>query len=69
MSLWFEIAVLVVLGVIAVCLIDIGLAMESLTRNFANFGTRLASAILPRLEAAVRGKENWSHEQQRQDVE
>jgi hypothetical protein len=41
MPLWFEIAVLLILGVIAVCLIDLCFALESLTRNLANLGTRL----------------------------
>jgi hypothetical protein len=57
MSLWFEIAVLVVLGVIAVCLIDMCFGLESLTRNLANLGTRLETEVLPRLEVAIRGKE------------
>jgi len=58
MSLWFEIAVMLLLGVIAVCLIDMCFALESLTRNLANLGTRLESAVLPRIETAIRGEEN-----------
>ena len=41
MPLWFEIVALVFLGSIAVCLIDVCFALESLTRNVANLGSRL----------------------------
>jgi hypothetical protein len=59
MPLWFEVSVVVFLACIAVCLIDMCFALESLTRNLANLGTRLESVVLPRIEAtAIRGKEN-----------
>ena len=58
MPLWFEITVLVLLACIAVCLIDMCFAVESLTRNLANLGTRLESEILPRLETAIREEEH-----------
>jgi hypothetical protein len=58
MSLWFEIAVLVLLACIAVCLIDMCFALESLTRNVANLGTRLEAEVLPRLETAIRKGEH-----------
>jgi hypothetical protein len=54
MPLWFEIMVLVLLGCIAASLIDICFALESVTRNMANLGTRLETVILERLEAAIR---------------
>lgn len=49
MPLWFEIAVLIALAVIAE-------ALGGIRRNTANFGMRFESEILPRLEAAIRGK-------------
>ena len=54
MPLWFEIAVLVFLGLIAVALIDLCFAMESVTRNMSNFGIRFEEEVLPRIEAAIR---------------
>jgi hypothetical protein len=45
MPLWFEIALLVLLACIAVCLIDICFALESLSRNLANLGSRMEAAI------------------------
>ncbi len=59
MSLWFEIAVLVLLSVIAACLIDMCFHLEWITKNIANFGTRFESVVLERIEAAIRdrGKE------------
>jgi hypothetical protein len=66
MPLWFEIAVLMILAVIALGVIDMCFALESVTRNFANFGTRLETVILDRLEAAIRdrdqGRPTKSHE-------
>ncbi len=56
MPLWFEIAVLVLLGCIAVALIDLCFALESVTRNMANFGTRFETEVLPRIEAAFSGQ-------------
>jgi hypothetical protein len=56
MSLWFEIVVLVLLACIAVSLIDMCFTLESVTKNFANFGTRLETVILDRLEAAIRDR-------------
>jgi hypothetical protein len=45
MPLWFEIAVLLFLGCIAVCLIDMCFTLESITKNIANMGTRLEIVI------------------------
>jgi hypothetical protein len=55
MPLWFEIAVLIFLGLIALALIDLCFAMENVTRNMSNFGIRFEEEILPRLETAIRG--------------
>jgi hypothetical protein len=57
MPLWFEIAVLVILGVIAACLIDMCFHLEWITKNLANFGTRLETVVLPRMEAAIRDRD------------
>lgn len=46
MPLWFEIVLLVLLACIAVSLIDICFALESVNKNFANFGTRLETGTL-----------------------
>jgi hypothetical protein len=54
MPLWFEITVLVFLGLIAVAIIDLCFALESVTRNMANFGTRFEMEVLPRIESAIR---------------
>jgi hypothetical protein len=48
MPLWFEIAILVFLGCIAVCLIDMCFALESITKNIANMGTRLEAVTSKR---------------------
>lgn len=56
MSLWFEIAVVILLGVIAASLVDLCFHLEWITKNIANFGTRLESVVLPRLESAIRGQ-------------
>jgi hypothetical protein len=56
MPLWFEIAILVLLACIAVSLVDLCFQFESINKNFANFGTRLEGEIVPRLEAAIRGR-------------
>jgi hypothetical protein len=45
MPLWFEIAVLTFLACIAVCLIDMCFALESITKNIANMGTRPETVI------------------------
>ena len=45
MPLWFEITVLVFLGCIAVALIDVCFHLESMNRNFINFGTRLEECL------------------------
>ncbi len=58
MSLWFEIAVLVLLTAIAGCLLDMCFHLEWITKNIANFGTRFETVILERLEAAIRDKNN-----------
>jgi hypothetical protein len=58
MPLWFEVVVLVLLACIAVCLIDVCFQLESINKNFANFGTRLEAEALPRLETAIRKGEN-----------
>jgi hypothetical protein len=63
MPLWFEIAVLVFLACIAVALIDICFALESLTRNLANFGTRLESVVLPSIETIAKKSLERSKEQ------
>jgi hypothetical protein len=55
MPLWFEIAVTVILAIIAVSLIDLCFQFESINRNICNFGSRLEGEVLPRLEAAIRG--------------
>jgi hypothetical protein len=55
MSLWFEIVVLLLLGCIAVALIDMCFQFESINRNFINFGIRLETEFLERLEAAIKG--------------
>jgi hypothetical protein len=54
--LWFEIALLVLLACIAVSLIDMCFALDSVTKNMANFGVRLEEVILDRLEAAIRDR-------------
>jgi len=54
MPLWFEISVLVLLAVVAVSLVDICFQLESVNKNFCNFGTRLEKEVLPRIEAVVR---------------
>ena len=54
MPLWFEIAVLVFLACIAVSAIDICFALESVNRNIANFGTRLETEVMDRLEEIIR---------------
>jgi hypothetical protein len=56
MSLWFEIAALVVLVCIAVAGIDICFQLESINRNFANLGTRLETegGVVDRLETVIR---------------
>ncbi len=54
MPLWFEIAVTVLLAIIAVSLIDLCFALESVTRNMSNFSIRFEEEVLPRLEAAIR---------------
>jgi hypothetical protein len=41
MSLWFEIAVLVLLAVVAASLVDICFQLESVNKNFATFGAHL----------------------------
>jgi hypothetical protein len=51
MSLWFEIAVLVLLAAIAGCLLDMCFHLEWITKNIANLGTRLETVLLPRMEA------------------
>ena len=56
MPLWFEIAVTVLLAIIAVSLIDMCFALASLDRNICNFGTRLETVIIERLEAAIRDR-------------
>jgi hypothetical protein len=56
MSLWFEIAVLVLLACIAMALVDLCFQFESINKNIANFGTRFESVVLERIEAAIRGK-------------
>lgn len=53
MPLWFEIVVTVLLAIIAVSLIDLCFALESVTRNMSNFGIRFEEEVLPRLEAAI----------------
>jgi hypothetical protein len=58
MPLWFEISVLVFLACIAVSAIDICFALQSVNRNIANFGTRLETTVLDRLDAAIRDRQH-----------
>ncbi len=62
MPLWFEIVALVLLGCIAVSLIDLCFQFESINRNICNFGSRLEGEVLPRLEAAIRNRNGENHE-------
>jgi hypothetical protein len=56
MPLWFEIAVLVLLAGIALSLFDICLHLESINKNFCNFGTRIET-VMERLEAVIKKAE------------
>jgi hypothetical protein len=58
MPLWFEIAALVLLGCIAVSLIDLCFALQNVTRNISNFGIRFETEVLPRFEAAIRNRDH-----------
>jgi len=56
MPLWFEIVVLILLGCIAVTLIDLCFHFESINRNICNFGSRFEGEVSPRIEAAIRNR-------------
>jgi len=56
MPLWFEIAIIVLLAVIAVSLVDLCFALQIATKNMANFGIRFEEEVLPRIESAIREK-------------
>lgn len=60
MPLWFEIAIVVLLAIIAVSSIDMCFALQSVTRNMMNFGVRFEEEVLPRLEAAIRQRQGNS---------